>query len=136
MISPFLAMSSARQTNGSNTSPLTGNAAEALSEHVMAPPGQRARLNPPPYSASVEPGPSVAATTSARGVSVKKQKERNGSMSGATAFSGHSRTSTRESVTVYAGPRTEQSRTRAGTVVSVVSVVSASGGGGVEMTHG
>jgi len=125
MIAPFLARSYA--------SPPTGKAAEAVSERVMAPPGQRARLNPPPYSASADPGSSsVAATTTtwARKVSVKKKKKRNGSVSGATTYSGHSRTSS--ATTVQAGPRTEQSQPRAATPVlgTVESVEGAVDGGG------
>ena len=98
------------RTNRSNTS-------EALSERMMVPRGQRARLNPAPYSASAEPGPSLvtAATTCARRVSVKKRKKRNGSVSEATTYSGHSRTS--GVTTVQAGPRAEQSRPRAATPV-------------------
>ena len=139
MISPFLIPSSSRQANGTNASSPTGKAAEALSERVMTPPGQRARLNPPPYSPSVEPGSSGSATTTTweRRLS-KKQKKRKSSLSGMTTYSGHSRTSTRESVTTaHAGTRTEQTRSRAAspgmeTTKSVKSTMSAGGVGNVD----
>ncbi|KAN0101183.1 hypothetical protein V8E55_001167 [Tylopilus felleus] len=122
VVSPFLATSSAHRTNPSKTSTsmATGKAAEALSEPPRASAGQRTRLNPPPYSPSVEPviGESTgAATTPAQNVSTKTEKKRNGSVtSGATIQLGHSRTSTKESVvTLLAGPLVEQSRPRAAT---------------------
>ena len=64
---------------------------------------------------------------------MKKQKKRNGSVSEATTYSGHSRTSS--ATTVQAGPRAEQSQPRAatpvmGTVEGVEGAVS--GGGSVE----
>ncbi|KAH0838821.1 hypothetical protein J3R83DRAFT_7225 [Lanmaoa asiatica] len=146
MIAPFLATSSRHQSSRSNTSPPTSKAAEALSERVTSPPGQRARLNPPSYSASVEPGSSGAAITWSRRPSTKKHRKQEGSVSGATTYSGHSRTSTRESLTtVRTGSRLEQSRPRAaapstGTVRSLESAVNAGGvgsvdGGGVEMNR-
>lgn len=122
MITPFLATSPVRQTNRSNTSPPLGKADEALSEHVMASGGQRARLNPPSYSASVVPESSGPANTWSRRLSMKKHKRQQGSASGTTMYSGHSRTSTRETVTTgYDGPPT---------VRSADSV-----DGGVEITH-
>lgn len=135
MISPFLAMSPTRQMDRSNTSPPTSKAAEALSERAMAASAQRGRLNPPPYSAaSVEPGSSEGASTGAERTSKKKEKKRNGSLSGMTTYSGHSRTSTKESATaVPAGPPTEASQPRAATpgVVTVESLQSVESGGGV-----
>ncbi|KAF8549247.1 hypothetical protein OG21DRAFT_1515416 [Imleria badia] len=148
MISPFFAMSSTRQANRSNTSLPTSKAAEALSERLVTPPGQRARLNPPAYSpASAEPGSSWAASAGAERVLKKKQTKQNGSVSGMTMISGHSRTSTKESATaVLAGPQTEESHPRAATpgVATMQSVQSAKSGGvggddgdgRVEMTHG
>ena len=146
MISPFLSTSLGNRTNRSNKSPPTGKAAEALSERVMAPPGQRTRLNPPPYSAPAEPGSFGETTTWSRRISIKKQKKRNGSESGATVYSGHSRTSTKESMIAFTGPRTEESRPRAvtpgtGAVKNVESVMSTRGvgsdeGGSVEITNG
>lgn len=75
---------------------------------------------------------------------MKKQKKQNGSESGATVYSGHSRTSTKESVIAYTGPRTEESRPRAATpgTGAVESAMSPRGvdsdekGGNVETTNG
>ncbi|KAF9235839.1 hypothetical protein BU15DRAFT_64492 [Melanogaster broomeanus] len=46
---PFIAASSSRTQEQIARTP-TGKAAEARAERVLSPPGQRARLNPPPYS--------------------------------------------------------------------------------------
>ena len=53
--SPFHVTFHSGQMSRVITSRPTGKAAGVLIELVMAPPGQRARLNPPPYPALVEP---------------------------------------------------------------------------------
>ncbi|KIK95982.1 hypothetical protein PAXRUDRAFT_139503 [Paxillus rubicundulus Ve08.2h10] len=53
MISPFYATSRTRTENDRNTR--TGKGNEARTERALSPPGQRARLNPPPYSPTAPP---------------------------------------------------------------------------------
>ena len=131
MISHFPTTSPSGQTTLVATSRPTGKATAVLTELVMAPPGQRARLNPPPYSALTEPGLSESATT--RVGPSRKQMKRRKNVSGATMGSGNSRPSTMESaMTLHAGVCAEQGRPDAGlpgTAMAKVVKSSASGNG-------
>ncbi|KAF9221274.1 hypothetical protein BS17DRAFT_785644 [Gyrodon lividus] len=94
MISPFFVTSPSRPQEGGNTA--TSKAAEAQIERVLSPPGQRARLNPPPYSAA-SPTASSGSAPPSRRLSLKQTLKRKGSTSGGTMHSGHSAASTRGS---------------------------------------
>ncbi|KAG9310414.1 hypothetical protein JVU11DRAFT_9553 [Chiua virens] len=140
IITPFLATSSMPRKNRSNTSLPMGQVANTVSEGRMTPPAQRVRINPPSYSDSVESVncPSEGATTTqARRSSRNTHNKQKSSMSGATSYSAHSRTSTWESVTSgRPGTHTEQSRSRAttpvmGTAARSMESTSSAGGGRV-----